>query len=326
MVKGPPRNEKLERLLSRKADLGNLRYRLWRDEEEDPEHGEALDRFLSELLSADEEVKSASKDIWHITKLDREERIRSLRQLRDDVSKMALNEFNERWMTRTASTVDYWLEVALDLEGVLYSFAHPVFDAEGPTLGSLLRPGVVVLVRSFTSLLYLAAGVVALYVAFGTSFRWVGWLLAAYFGWLIYRRAAKTDRLEEDVNRWRRNLTAIDACVQELVLGHFDASEIARRLRDEEKNGLFVRTTIFTILQRSAALHEAKDASEPSAAGHRKPTQEEMEDWAFQRSSDLSLAELRAMKAVRLSVSSKNPISTRAKRLPLTASSIDMTT
>jgi hypothetical protein len=293
-------DQSLGPLLSRRKDLASLRWHLRQDEKEDPEQAEELDGFLSKLLEADEELKSTSKEIWRLRRFDREDKFQSLKQVRRDLSEMAFDDFSARWMTRSSATVDYWLEVALDIEGVLYAFSNPVFGATRLTLDSFLEPRAAAIaaaiVRGIGVLLCLAAASVILYFGSGTSYWWIGWLVAAYCGWLIYRRAQRADKLERDADRHTANLSVIDACVNEVRSGHFDASEIARRLRDQEKNGLFVHTTIFTVLGRSASLHQATDARYASAGESTKPTQEENEHWAFQRASTLTFSELRAMK------------------------------
>jgi hypothetical protein len=299
-LKGPPTDKNLERLLARKRDLGNLRSRVWHNQEENPEQAEELDRFLSKVLSIDEEIKDASKDALRPVKFERDEKVRSLRQARNDLCEMAFDDFNSRWMTRISATVDYWLEVALDLEGVLHGYSNPRLEAPGLTLTTFLTPGAAVIsaamLRGLGGLLFLAAVVVVLYFASGTGFWRIGWLLAAYLAWLIYCGAQRADKLERDSDRWVANLSVVLACVNEVQSGHFDASEIARRLRDQEKDGLFVHTTIFTVLGRSAALQQAKDTRDASAGESTKPTQEEKEHWAFERASTLTLSELRAMK------------------------------
>jgi hypothetical protein len=295
-VEGRPTDEKLEPVLSRRKDLASLRWHLCHDEGEDPEQAEELDRFISKVLCADEEVKSASKEIWQLTRFDREQRVRSLKQVRDDLSEMVFDDFSDRWMRRTRSTVDYWLEVALDLEGVLYSFPHPAFEAEGLIQGSILKPRTAAAVRAFGTFFYLVAGIVLLYVTFRTSYSWIGGILLACLGWLIYRRAQRVNELERGVRRWRGRLSLVETCVHEIASGSFDPPEIGRRLTEQESNGLFVRSTIFTMLRRSAALRGAEDLGAVPGEKASKPTQEEKEHWAFQRASTLTLSELRAMK------------------------------
>jgi len=252
-------DQRLELLLSRRKDLASLRWHLHHDEEQDPERAEELDRFVSKILEADEEVKSTSKEIWRLRRFEREEKFRSLKQVRRDLAGFAFDDFSARWMTRTSATVDYWLEVALDLEGVFYGFSNPAFEATGTTLDSFLEPRAAAMaaaiVRALGSLLCLAAAVVILYFASGTRYWWIGWLVGAYFGWLTYRRAQRADKLERDTDRWAANLSFIEGCVNEVQSGHFDASEIARRLREREGNGLFVHSVIFAVLEKSAALH-----------------------------------------------------------------------
>lgn len=296
-----PADQRLELLLSRRKDLASLRWHLRHDEEEDPEQAEELDRFTSKILGADEEVKSMSKEIWRLRRYDREEKFRSLKQARRDLSEFVFDDFSAKWMTRTPATVDYWLEVALDLEGILYAFSNPVFRATGLTLDSFLEPRAAVIaatiVRGIGTLLCLAAASAILYFASGTPYWWIGWFVAACFGWLIYRRTQRADKLARDADRHMANLSVVDACVDEVRSGHFDASEIARRLRGREAKGLFVHSAIFTVLGRSAALHGDEGRRKLSACQSEKPSREEMQEWAFQRGSDLTLAELRAMKA-----------------------------
>lgn len=266
-MEGPAADQKLELVLGTRKDLASLRWHLLHDEQEGPEQAEELDRFIAKVPGADEEAKSVSKEIWRLTRPDREEKVRSLKQDRGDLSEMVFDDFSERWMTRTKSTVDYWLEVALDLEGVLHGFSCPSLQTESLILGYLFEPRTWGIVRWVGSLFYLAVGVVLLYVAFGTRYPWVGWLLAACLAWLVFRLAKKADRADRDVRRWRQSLTVLDGCVKEVASRHFNPSEITRRLREQEKNGLFVQSTIFTILERSAALHETTDTEPRSASG-----------------------------------------------------------
>ncbi len=294
-------DQSLEPLLRRRGDLASLRWRLRHDEKEDPEQAEELDRFLSKILEADEELKSTSREIWRLRRFDRDEKFQSLKQARRDLSELVFDDFSARWMTRTPATVDYWLEVALDLEGVLYAFSNPVFGAAGLTLDTFLKPRstsiTVSTARGISVLLCLATASVVLYFSSGTSFWWTGWLLAAYCGWLLYRRAQRADKLERDVDRHMTNLSFVDACVNEVRSVHFDASEIARRLREREGQGLLVHSAIFTVLGRSAALRGGEETRRLSACHAEKPSPEEMQEWAFQRGSELTLTQLRAMKA-----------------------------
>lgn len=295
------RDQSLGHLLSRSRALASLRSHLRHDEKEDPEQAEELDRFLSKILEADAELKSTSKEIWRLRRFDRDEKFRSLKQARRDLSEMAFDDFSARWMTRTPATMDYWLEVALDLEGVLYAFSNPLFGATGLTLDSFFKPRSASITAStvygISVLLCLAAASIILYFSSGTPLWWIGWLLAAYGGWLIYRRAQRVDKLARDVDRHMANLSVVDACVDEVRSGHFDASEIARRLREREVQGILVHGGIFTVLGRSAALHGEEESCRLSACRPEKPSPEEMQEWAFQRGSDLTLTQLRAMKA-----------------------------
>jgi hypothetical protein len=264
-MSGQAADQRLELLLSRREDLASFRSRLRSDEGEDSKQAEELDRFISNILDVDEGLKAASKDIWRLRRFDREEKVRSLKQDRCDLSKMVFDDFCARWMTKAPATVDYWLEVALDLEGVLYGFSNPVFETTGPILDGFLNPVAGILVAAIARgtgfLLCLAALSGVLYFASGTPYWWTGWLIAAFFAWLIYRRAQRVSGLEREDRRWKGSLSLVETCVHEIVSRSFDPTEIARRLTDQERNGLYVSSPIFTMLRRRATLREVENTS-----------------------------------------------------------------
>lgn len=258
-----PTNEKLQALFSRKRDLASLRWRLAKDTEK-PERSEHLDRFLLRLLGAQEEVKDAANAIWQLKRADRDEKVRSLKQIRQELCQTAFDDLDESWM-RTAGTTGYWLEVALDLEGVLHSFSALLLT-HGRFTGWFFKPAWVVVTRGLGSLFYFATACVVLYFLFGGGYSWLGWILAVYFGWLIYRRTKRADRLDRDTARWTENLLLIESCRTEIASDCFDAFEVARRLRQQEKNGLFVQSTIFKVIRMNATVRVKSDMGAVSHA------------------------------------------------------------
>lgn len=265
-----------EPLLSGRGEaLASLRWNLRHDPNEDPEQAEELDTFLSKVLEVEAELKRASKEIGRLNKVDRDEKFRSLKQARRELPELAFDKFSARWMTRTPTTIDYWLEVALDLEGALYALSNPVFAAAGLTLDIFLNPLyssiLAVTARGISVLFCLAAAGTVLYFSTGTSLWWTGWLLAAYCAWLVYRRAQRADKSESDASRHTTNLSVVNACVYEIRSGHYDASEVARRLRERERQGLLVHSAIFTVLGRNAALRGEVETGRRSALAPQSP-------------------------------------------------------
>lgn len=248
----------LEPLLGGRKALASLHWRVRHGGEQAPERTEELERFLSKIFDIEDDLKRTSRDIWQMRRFERIEKIRSLKQARRDLAEMAFDDFSQPWMTGVTATIDYWLEVALDLEGVLYAFSNPILASTALALDSFLQPRSAAIAataaRGFGILFFLGAAAAALYFASGTPYWGIGWLLAAYLGWLVYRRARRADKLRRQIDRHGANLSIIDACVSEVQSAYFDAAEIARRLRQCERNGLLVRSAVFTVLQRSAAL------------------------------------------------------------------------